>query len=128
MSFQKAYAVTLTANTTSDIPAGRFVDLGANGYTLAGNNGDAVGVTLELFDASKFATDEESSAKPVAIEGIVEVESSGTIAVGANVATTATGTAKVAATGNLVVGRALTAAATGEFLSVLLIKRAAAAA
>ncbi|MEO1208390.1 MAG: capsid cement protein [Cyanobacteria bacterium J06638_20] len=124
MSFQKALAVTLQAASGADLAQGRFVDIGASGLTTPTANGDAVGVTAEAYDDSEVTAGRGSPAIPVLVEGIVEVEASAAIAVGADVATGADGRAATAASGNVVLGKCVLAAgAAGEFASVLLTKR-----
>ena len=127
MSTQKAYAITLTAATGADLTKNRYINVGASGLAAPSDVSEAVGVLLENYDDSENTEGNETTAKAVAIEGIVEVEASAAIAVGAAVATGADGRAKTAVSTNVVLGRCVKAAGgAGEFASVLLIRGAGA--
>lgn len=77
--------------------------------TGAGLAADAVAMT------STSATDQVLAGQ---VDGIAQVLAAGTIAIGANVASNATGRAVAAATGNIILGKAREAAVAGQIIAV----------
>lgn len=95
------------------IPQFRFVTVasgtGKANVTGAGAAADAVSMN------STSATDQVFTGQ---VDGLAQVEASATIAIGANIASTANGRAVTAATGNVILGKAREAAVAGQIMVV----------
>ena len=131
MAFAEVRPISLKVNVAAhnaDIPQRRFVNFTANGLRLAGNAGDAVGVTLEAYDDSEFDAGNASDVIPVGLldGGRLEVQAGAAVAAGARVMSNASGQA-ITATGATarVLGIAQTAAgAANEVITVIGLKAA----
>lgn len=101
-----------------DLTAGQFhfVTLAADGQVdLATDGADAAGVLLNNPSAA-------GQAATVTVQGLTTVEAGGTIAVGAAVASNATGEAITAAIGDVVKGYAREAGVDGQIIQIELIQ------
>ena len=109
---------TFNVAAATVLTAGRFVDIGTGGNAVVPSAGaNAVGIVQS--DSANNET------RPVAVHirngATLKVEAGGTISVGANVATNASGQA-VAASGNAtVLGQAREAAVSGDVISIVTV-------
>jgi hypothetical protein len=102
--------------TTSiaEADVGKFLVLSSGAVAVAGTAGaDAVGVALH----PTLATGGQAL---VQINGVIEVQAGGTITAGQRVGSNNAGLAIVATTGHRILGRALTAGASGGRVTILL--------
>lgn len=124
-------SVSLEADVGQDLPARRFVRPSVSGIVLAGAGGDAVGVSLELYDDSEQVAGRATRTISVALlDGAkMEVEAGAAVTAGDPVESDATGRAITAAgEGDVALGYALNAAAgAGEFITIVGLKPSAAA-
>ena len=111
-----AYFINTGSQTylsSAAVPQFRFVTVasgtGKATTTGAGAAADAVSMT------ATSATDQVFTGQ---VDGLAQVESSATIAIGANIASTANGRAVTAATGNVILGKAREAAVAGQIMVV----------
>lgn len=131
MPYEAVRSISLPVNVTAataDIPQRRFVNFVAGGLRLPAASGDAVGVTLELYDDSEFDAGNASDVIPVALlDGArIEVEAGAAVAIGARVMANVNGQAITAAGATArVLGIAQTAAAAaGEVITIIGLKAA----
>ena len=111
-----AYFINTGSQTylsSAAIPQFRFVTVasgtGKANVTGAGLAADAVSMN------STSATDQVFTGQ---VDGLAQVEAVGSIAIGANVASSANGRATAAATGNIILGKAREAAVSGQIIVV----------
>lgn len=79
---------------------------------------DPTGAGLAADGVLQNAPAAAGRAAAVAVVGRVKVLAGGTIAAGGNIASSATGTAVAATTGNIVLGKALEAAVSGQYITM----------
>lgn len=126
MPFENVQTITLDVQAAAAVTQRRFVIQTATGVTQATAGAMAVGVSM-----GDVAAEDESRALAVAanVGGRFEVEASGAITKGANIAADAAGKAKIATTGEIILGVADTAvAADGEYVEFVFNPQGAAAA
>lgn len=128
MSYEAVRSVSLQCDAGQDLPANRFCVPSATGLVLSSNAGEAIGVSLDLYDDSEFVLGNASNTIPVALlDGSkVEVECGAAVAAGARVMSNASGQAitAVGATARAL-GYALTATSNlGETLTIVGSKEA----
>lgn len=120
----KGYTALSTYNSSAaaGVVSKRFVKLTAN-QTIdlnVASNTRSIGVVMESVDQAKVATGK--AVVDVRVLGIARVIAGGTIAIGARVMSSTTGTALTeATTGNIPTGIALQAAVSGDEIDVLLV-------
>jgi adenosylmethionine-8-amino-7-oxononanoate aminotransferase len=113
---------TYNGSAVAGVVAKRFVKLTAN-QTIDLNVASttrSIGVVMESVDAAKVATGK--SVVDVRVLGIARVIAGAILTIGQEVSSSTTGTAIVAASTHYIVGVAMTAAAVGDEIDVLLVQ------
>lgn len=112
--------VTLEAGADLSTKQYYFVSIAADGQVDPTGDGlSAVGVLQNDPSAAGRAAE-------VCIGGMTKVEAGGTVAAGAAVASSATGTAVTAGTGDVILGTAVDGGASGSIISIIFQPRGAA--
>lgn len=119
--FINSGAQTYTASAA--VPQFRFVTVasgtGRAAVTGAGAAADAVAMNPAAAAGDVFTGQ---------VDGLAQLEAAGTIAIGANVASSANGRAQAATTGNIILGKAREAAVAGQIMVVELSRAGTASA